>query len=88
MNLHVGHLLASPSSSTWLATFFKLAGSSGTQAPAQTGPCGASQVPNQHIIHEAASRLFVVAARPPNVSHRPVSEELAIVDVQHFSQDH
>ena len=70
------------------ATFFKLAGSSGTRAPAQTGPPGANQVPNQHVIHEAATRLFVVDAHPANVRHRPANEELATVDVQHFSQDH
>ena len=71
-----------------LEATFKLAGSSGTRAAAQTGPPGASQVPNQHVIHEAATRLFVVAAHLPNVRHRPESEELATVDVQHFSQDH
>ena len=71
-----------------LAATFKLAGSSGTRAPAETGPPGAKQVPNKQVIHEAATRLFVVAAHPPNVRHRPVSEGLATVDVQHFSQDH
>ena len=71
-----------------LAATFKLDGSSGTRAPAQTGPPGANQVPNQHVIHEAAPRLFVVAAHPTNVHHSPASEELATVDVQHFSQDH
>ena len=71
-----------------LPATFKLAGSSGTRAPAQTGPPGANQVPNQQVIHEAATRLFVVAAHPTNVRHRPASEEMATVDVQHFSQDH